>query len=159
MIKVGDCRSKTTVEPRRLKSRTYPTSVCVEMDIKTISAIVVSALAILLDIVGLAIPYWTFVGNSDANTRWGLWKICGTLGSRSTCATISNPSRWLCSFSSSSVSFCPVTDLWGCDLYIYQLHHSSHLLHNFSFLSLSKETYLYKRSKAIKSNICHNILG
>lgn len=100
MIKVENRRSKTTDEPSRFnhvhKLTSFagnPNSVCVEMDIKTISAIVVSGLAILLDIVGLAIPYWTFVGNSDLNTRWGLWKFCATSGSLSSCTNWSSPGR------------------------------------------------------------------
>jgi len=58
------------------------------MDVKVISALVVIGVAVLLDIIGLATPYWNYQSLFGSSVSTGLWKYCVTASTVSACADI-----------------------------------------------------------------------
>lgn len=59
------------------------------MDVKAIIALVLVGLGVLLDLIGLAIPYWRYY-NQDVSGityrfNYGLWTGCNEIGSSREC--------------------------------------------------------------------------
>ena len=53
-----------------------------------LAAIGVAVASTILNIVGLAIPYWTYISHGDTKVYAGLWKGCGSSAGQSACITI-----------------------------------------------------------------------
>lgn len=53
-----------------------------------IIAIVLCALSAIVDIIGLAIPYWCYVSGEGGSSYFGLWKSCLPVGGNSVCFSL-----------------------------------------------------------------------
>jgi hypothetical protein len=47
--------------------------------------IVLSAASLLINIIGLAIPYWNYVSAGNLKHYYGLWSACTSAGGNSVC--------------------------------------------------------------------------
>lgn len=65
-------------------------SLVYNMDVKAIFALVLVGLGVLLDIVGLAIPYWRYLSGDTGTFKYGLWSFCLSYPGFSECVSFTS---------------------------------------------------------------------
>ena len=59
--------------------------------ILTFAAFILTIVALVVDLIGFAAPYWFYAKIGSDKSYGGLWKVCGTSGSTTICVNYSNP--------------------------------------------------------------------